>query len=418
LSRPDPTRRALLGGALAGGVLALGGLGARAQAPAKRLLVIVANGGWDPTFVFDPKSDPRVGPNVDPDPDDPDDRESVTRFGPFSIATNPVRRPSVTSFFAHHAQRVTVINGLWGGTLSHNDGMLRLLTGGLDESAPDLVAIAGARLGAGYAVPALDVAGVGRPGPYAATTGRIGVRGQLTGLIAPELRYPMPDGSPRPDPALDPEDWDGIAAFRAARLARAPGGAVPGRDEALERADALAAHAAELRLALPAGRRRTLEDDLRVATSLFEEGVCHSALVSSGESWDTHAEAWRQHESFDRVFRALDRLIPELERRGLLDSVQVAVVSEMGRTPLRNLEDGTDHWPYTSALLFGGDTAGGRLLGGTDDDVFGLPCDPSTGRVTSSGEPLRFSSFVAGLLAGVGVDDALPGVEPLRGHLA
>jgi hypothetical protein len=412
-----PTRRSLLGGALAGGVLSLAGLGARAQAPAKRLLVIVANGGWDPTFVFDPKADPRVGPRVDQDPDDPDDREVVQRFGPFAIATNAARRPAVTAFFERHAERVTVVNGLWGGTLSHNDGMLRLLTGGLDESAPDLVSVAGARLGAGFAVPSLDVAGVGRPGPHAPSTGRIGVRGQLTGLLAPELRYPMPDGSPRPDPRLQVEDWDAITAFRAARRAQDPDGVVPGRDEAWERADALRAHETSLRATLPAGRRRSLEDDLLATTTLFAEGVCHSAIVSTNELWDTHAEAWRQHESYDRLFRALDVLIPVLQRRGLLDTVQVAVVSEMGRTPLRNAENGTDHWPYTSALLFGADTARGRLLGGTDDDVFGLPCDPSTGRVVSSGEPLGFASFVAGLLEGVGVDGAVPGATPLLGHL-
>ncbi len=395
-------------------MLALGGLGARAQASGKRLLVIVAQGGWDPTFVFDPKPGRLIGPAPDLDPDDPYDVEIVARFGELRIATNGARRPNVTSFFERHADRVTVLNGLWGGTLSHTDGMLRLLTGGLDATAPDLVALAGARLGESFSLPALDVAGVGRPGPLTATTGRIGVRGQLTGLLAPELRYPLPDGSPRPDPGLERADWDAIGAFRTARSALTEG--VRGRDEAWRRADALTAAADTLASELPAGRRRSLADDLAFVTTLLEEGVCHSALVSTGEGWDTHADAVDQHGSFDRVFQTLDRLIGELDRRGLADTIQVAVVSEMGRTPQRNLQNGTDHWPYTSALLFGADTAGGRLLGGTDDDVFGVPCDPSTGRPAATGEPVRFANLVAGLLESVGIEGALPGEVPLRGY--
>ena len=46
---------------------------------------------------------------------------------------------------------------------------------------------------------------------------------------------------------------------------------------------------------------------------------------------------------------------------------------------------GKDHWPVTSALIIGGDSSGGRVLGGTDNDFLSRPVDMATGEIDSDG---------------------------------
>jgi uncharacterized protein (DUF1501 family) len=403
-----PSRRDLLVALGATGILGL--RPARGADPARRLIVVVANGGWDPTLLLDAKRDRGDGPWVDEDPDDPEDREVERAFGEIAVSTNARKRPAVTAFFERWGHRTAVVNGLWTGTLSHWDGMLRVLTGGSDAAAPDLVARVGAALGGSAPLPALDAAGVGRPGPLSGTTGRTGTRGQLAALVSPVVRYPLPDGGPRPDPGLGADDRAAIDRFLAAR------GLDPARSAARERARDLQDHAVDLATQLTGGARRTLGDDLRAVVSLLEGGVVHAALVDSGQLWDTHADAFRQHGSWDSLFRALTGLGEGLETRGMLDDTLVVVLSELGRTPWRNPHRGTDHWPYTSAVLFGADVAGGASLGGTDDGFVGLTCDPRTGRPSgAAADPLRVTNLTAGVLEAVGLPGALPGVEPLRG---
>jgi hypothetical protein len=404
------SRRGLLAGALSAGLL--GVRGARGVSGAPHLFVIVANGGWDPTFVLDPIPAGPGGPHPDLDPEDPDDVELEAQYGEIVLTTNAARRPGVNAFFDTFGARTTVVNGLWAGTLSHWDAMRKLLTGTSDAGAADLVALTGARSGQDWPLPALDASGVGRPGPLSDAVGRTGVRGQLSALLTPEVRYPLHDGGPRPDAGLQEPDWDSIAAFHAAR---GTGGA---RETAQARADALAARAAEVGSLFPPGRRRELRDDLEMVVSLVESGVCHSALLDSGQHWDSHANAWRQHASFDGLFWGLKYLGELLTERALLDRSLVVVVSEIGRTPVRNAQNGTDHWPYTSALLFGADVAGGRLLGGCDAERVGLPCDPETGRPISAGDPLTFPNLVAGVLEAMGIEGMLAGVRSLRGFRA
>lgn len=401
------SRRELLVSLAAGSLV---GLRAAAGEPRKRLIVVVAAGAWDPTFVFDARRGLGDGPFPDEEPE-VGAIEVEARFGQIRVSTNAVRRPAVTRFFERWSHRTAVVNGLWTGTLSHWAGLLRILTGGSDPAAPDLVARLGASRG-DAALPALDAAGVGRPGTAALTTIRAGVRGQLAALVDPSLRYPLPGGEPRPSPGLVPADDAAIDRFLKARAlgdgrvaARAAGAAIRGEAEAI--------------VAATAGRRRGLAEDLRMAADLCAQGLSHAVLVDSGQSWDTHAEAPRQHGCWDETFAALDLLCGRLEEQGALDDTLVLVVSELGRTPWRNAHDGTDHWPYTSAVLIGADVRGGTLLGGTDDGFVGVTCDPSTGRPSAAApDPLLVTQLTAGVLEAVGLPDALPGVAPLRGFRA
>jgi uncharacterized protein (DUF1501 family) len=104
----------------------------------------------------------------------------------------------------------------------------------------------------------------------------------------------------------------------------------------------------------------------------------------------------------------------------LIDETVVAVVSEMGRTPKLNDNMGKDHWPVTSALIFGAGVNGGRVFGASDDQLQAKNVDLATGGVSDSGVQLQFGNLVAGILDLVGVDSKqyFPRVEAFHGFIA
>ena len=88
----------------------------------------------------------------------------------------------------------------------------------------------------------------------------------------------------------------------------------------------------------------------------------------------------------------------------LINNTVVAVLSEMGRTPKYNSSSGKDHWPYTSAMLISKALQGGRVLGGSNDQLIGVPVDFVTGASNAEGKVLSADSFLAGILKGFSVD--------------
>ncbi len=104
-----------------------------------------------------------------------------------------------------------------------------------------------------------------------------------------------------------------------------------------------------------------------LARRLVEHGVRFVEVSLGG--WDTHnANFIRVPELCDTLDRALGALIPDLERRGLLDDTLVVLASEFGRTPNINQNEGRDHYPQAfSALLAGGGIKGGTTYGSTDE---------------------------------------------------
>ncbi|MCS7168411.1 MAG: DUF1501 domain-containing protein [Gemmatales bacterium] len=68
--------------------------------------------------------------------------------------------------------------------------------------------------------------------------------------------------------------------------------------------------------------------------------------------------------SLDRAYSAL---LEDLEQRGLLSEMLVAMFGEFGRTPRINNTMGRDHWgPCQSAVLAGGGIRGGQVYGASD----------------------------------------------------
>jgi hypothetical protein len=433
------TRRDLLAagglGLLGAGAVAAGGrwlpsARADALAPPVRLVVVTALGGWDVSYALDPKpGSPFVdGPELDERASDDADREAVRRFGEIDVMTNPVKRPSVHAFFDAWADRAAVVRGLWVGSISHDACRARVLTGAPSGRTPDIAAMVAEGGGAAAALPYMDLGGASYAGSLAALTGRAGKSQQLRYLLDRRLDLPGPEGAGLRYPQYVPTPLtrDAMATVQEARAeafrARWAGASqatarLDDLTEARARAERTRADGARLARQLGDGTVTGMNSQVDIALDLLDSGMSHTVLLDSGFDWDTHTELADQHAMYESLFAGLDRLATGLDDAGLLDGTVVAVLSEMTRTPRRNAAGGKDHWPVTSAMLFGGPVAGGRVLGASDERLDARPIALDTGIANPAGVVLRYDHLAAALVGGLGGDAArwLGGVPPLGG---
>lgn len=140
--------------------------------------------------------------------------------------------------------------------------------------------------------------------------------------------------------------------------------------------------------------RRLVESGARVVTVNMYEGVFNQV------SWDCHGArpfstlndyATEVLPTLDQAFSAL---LDDLDQRGLLDSTLVVATGEFGRTPRLNASGGRDHWPGVwSAVLAGGGTSGGQVIGASDH----LASAPSD-------RPVHPTELVATMYQSLGID--------------
>ncbi len=111
--------------------------------------------------------------------------------------------------------------------------------------------------------------------------------------------------------------------------------------------------------------RRLVEAGARFTTVFWDE------YGLAGTGWDTHWDHFPRMK--DELLPGLDQtlagLLIDLDRRGLLETTLVVVLSEHGRTPkLANVQGGgRDHWSRCySVALAGGGIGCGRVIGRSD----------------------------------------------------
>ena len=144
-----------------------------------------------------------------------------------------------------------------------------------------------------------------------------------------------------------------------------------------------------------------------MARRLVEAGV--KFIEVSLDGWDTHQNNFdRTKELLDMVDPAFAMLLKDLSERDLLEETLVLWLGEFGRTPRINDNDGRDHhtngW---SAVVAGGGTRGGQIVGGTNEDgsevvsgavgvpdlfaslCFALGIDGNVENYSRSGRPIR-----------------------------
>ncbi len=102
------------------------------------------------------------------------------------------------------------------------------------------------------------------------------------------------------------------------------------------------------------------------ARRLVEVGVPFVEVALDG--WDTHQNNFERTASLMQTLDAgASSLLRELDERGLLDTTLVAWMTEFGRTPAVNGDEGRDHHPQAYSIwLAGGGIRGGIVRGETD----------------------------------------------------
>jgi len=112
------------------------------------------------------------------------------------------------------------------------------------------------------------------------------------------------------------------------------------------------------------------------ARELIEEGARFVTVnmfetLDEDPTWDCHGSGTSLSDYREKVCPDFDgtlaALLDDLEDTGLLERTLVVASGEFGRTPRMNAHGGRDHWPSVwSALVAGGPTVGGRVIGASD----------------------------------------------------
>jgi hypothetical protein len=393
---------------------------AKAAPKPRNLLVVFNYGGWDTTYGLDPK--PRGG-KVDVGDGD------IARVGEIPILAS-TSRPKVAEFFQRYGAVAAVVNGVQVRSIAHEECIKRMLTGTPSSESADVAATAAFELGRDLPVPYLVLGPIAMTGAFGSIAGRTGSVNQLRTIVMPGADYPPPRGrSPYGDVAPSEAEEGLVAAYLEASAERQRAVRAQRGSNAKQIDDFVKSMEREGLL------RRFVKDsggfgdfaytpDLRVQSEIavraLERGLSHSVMLGGGLQWDTHNDNAQQSMLYENLFDGLVDLGTRLERAKLLEQTTVLVVSEMGRTPKLNVTRGKDHWPVTSALVFGAGVAGNRAVGATDDALGALSVDLATGKPAPDGKQLQTANVASAVLEIVGVDPKkyYPGSEPLHAIVA
>jgi len=384
-----------------------------------KYIFVFNHGGWDPTRVL---AATFANPNVD--------MEASAQLGSFGDLkfVDHSSRPSVRTFFTRNASRSLILNGVMVRSIAHEICTQIALTGSTSGLAPDWPAILAATGGGDYALPHLVLSGPSFPAQYGYAVARSGDQGQLDELLTGEAIERSPE-------TLDglPQISESVIDRYLVRRAAAKRDAALGLERQLMN-DYYDSHDKMTRLKsvrymMDFQSGGGLPDQARVAVDALSIGLSRCVSLSHpGQlfGWDTHAQNdANQSPLWEGLFDGLNELMtlldatPGQSAATLAEETMVVVFSEMGRTPQLNAADGKDHWPYTSVLMVGGGVAGGRVIGGFDDQYYGELVDPNSGEVTDTGQVLSSEVIGATLLAAADIDPGqfVSGVSPLMAAL-
>ena len=368
-----------------------------------KLVVMVAYGGWDPTWTLDPKPD---SPEVDWLPG------AVQMFGDLPIWTH-ADRPAVTDFFTQWASRTAVINGISVESLAHESCVKVMLTGRLGDD-PDLGSHVADELGSSLALPYLALSPHAKTYGHAAQAGQFGDTNQLMALATPDFGWPQP-GQTAPDAGLSPNAAEraAINAYlesRGQRMADSPGTELTNQRMAdylasLRRVEQLQAAARQGGVLSDYALFEETEAPWDHVAGAFAEGLSQVALVQPDLFWDTHGYNASQAEAHEGFFAGMNAMMAALEAHGILEETVVLAISEMGRTPRHNSQRGKDHWPWTSAMVVGPSVRGGRALGHTDEWLKPQPIDLQTGAPSADGVTLHSEHVLRAVAEMVGASN-------------
>jgi uncharacterized protein (DUF1501 family) len=341
--------------------------------PGPYYVVFNASGGWDTTYLMDPKGVNEINRLYK-------EGEILTK-GAHKFA--PIKKHAQggmcnEDFFAEFGNEVLTLNGLDYSVNNHSPGARYMATGKPDSLAyPTFAALVAACRGSTCPLAFLTFGNYSATGnlvamsrvPYMQSLRKIANADAVEG----NERSPYHDkfALDRIEEALRKEHE---ATGMQPKLPRAERGenmlyAAQVNSKALQRVTQFIPNA------MPKER---LSQQAEIALASFKAGVCVSANLDIGQ-FDSHANNDRDQMKLIPEFLAgiayMMRRAGELKIR---EQLVVVVQSEMGRTPNYNAGNGKDHWSIGSAMFLGRGIQGNRVIGATDAKQFAVPLDVKT----------------------------------------
>lgn len=368
--------------------------------PAKRFVFMNLGGGWDSTYVVDPKPGFTT---VSQAPGEMLDYGNI-RVWDWRPRVLPTDADSnVKVFFDAYADRAAIVKGINLRSVSHDICAQRLYTGRQGGTSPDIATMIAFSKGFDLPVPYMILNGPAWAGPYGAAVGRVGETGQLRTLIDPSTADYL-NFAPNLQDEADIETFHRAVALRQ----QATRGSVGyNRNRIQDFLDSLG-RGDRLR---DLGRNINFGGTVQTVVEIFRYNLSMCVMMQGPGGYDTHGGNMAQGPMQDQVFAQLFQLFQALEAEPdtvnggtMLDHTCLMLSSEMTRTPMLNGGQGKDHWPVGAVLVVGAGVAN-RQVGETGEGQVALPLNLSTGAVAGQ-DLISMSSemFCAGMLSLAGVD--------------
>src|SRR3954466_8251788 len=333
--------------------------------PGPYYVVLNASGGWDTTYLMDPKGIDGINRLYR--------RGDILTRGAHAFAPTAKRIQGGLSneeFYSEFGDELLVLNGLDYSVNNHSPGARYMATGKLDSLAyPTFAALVAACQGPACPLSFLTFGNYSATGnlvamsrvPYAHSLRKLANADAVEG----NERLPYHDAF-----ALDRIE----RALRVQVESRATRPRLPRAEHAENMLFAAQVNSKALQRVTPyipgAIPKERLSQQADIALAAFKAGVCVSANLSIGQ-FDSHANNDPDQMRLIPEFLAGIRyLLHRAEALKIRDRLVVIAQSEMGRTPAYNTGHGKDHWSIGSVMFLGRGIKGNRVLGATDEKQF------------------------------------------------
>jgi hypothetical protein len=341
--------------------------------PGPYYVVFNASGGWDTTYLMDPKGINEINRLY---------REGdIVSQGAHRLAPNKQQATGGLcneEFYTEFGKDLLTLNGLDYSVNNHSPGERYMATGKLDSLAyPTFAALVAACQGPQCPLAFLTFGNYSATGNVVAMS-RVPYLQSLTGLANADDVHGNSQAPYHDKFALDRIE----ATLRDAhdslgnqpRLPRSARGenmlyAAQLNSKALRRVSE------HIPKSVPNER---LSQQAEIALASFKAGVCVAANLTIGQ-FDSHANNdVDQMKLIPELLAGVAYMVRRAEELGLRERLVVVIQSEMGRTPNYNQGNGKDHWSIGSVMFLGPGIQGNRVIGATDEQQFALPLDPQT----------------------------------------
>lgn len=341
--------------------------------PGPYYVVFNASGGWDTTYLMDPKGVDGInrlyqqGDIL---------TEGAHRFAP--TAKHIEKGMSNEDFFKAYGKELRTLNGLDFSVNNHTPCARYMATGKLDSTNfPTFPALVAACHGADAPLAFLTF------GNYSATGNLVPMSRvpylQSLNLLAKadfvegneRAPYHDPFVSDRIEKALEEQFDARVSSVRLPRVERSQSMLYSAQvnSKALQRVvPFIPKQQAKERLAQQAD----------IALASFKAGVCISANLSIGQFDSHNNNDTDQMKLIPEFLAGIDYVLKRAEELQIREKLVVVIQSEMGRTPTYNNGNGKDHWSINSIMFLGPGITGNRVLGATDDKQQLVAVDPKT----------------------------------------